>query len=104
MKKSERLTKEADEAENDFQYWNKRRLAKREEQLEMFEEKFLQTIKDSPKVKSVEHRPDQSLYMIDFEDGVSIAYYPKKDRVCIKKTNHWKSYGRTWILNKTQVP
>lgn len=100
MKKSELLFKQADEADNDFQFWAKHHNAEREQRKEHFQEKFLPTIMESPLVVSVSERQDGSMYIIEFTDGVKVDYYPKKDRVFVKKLNHWKSYGRTWILNK----
>jgi len=102
MKKSELLKIQADEEENDFRFWNIHHKAIREERIETFDEFFLPKIKDSHLVSVVESRPDQSLYLIKFSDGVEVAYYPKKDRLCIKKGNQWKCNGRTWIMNKIQ--
>jgi len=100
MKKSDKLFVEAEQEENDFRYWSKIYDAEREKRKENFEDNFLPTIKNSPHVLSIEERMSGSMLMIEFSDGVKIDYYPKKDRVFIKKLCHWKSYGKTWILNK----
>lgn len=100
MKKSEILFRQADEAENDFQFWAKYHNAEREQQAEQFKETFLPTIMDSPLVSRVLERNGGDMYTIEFSDGVMVDYYPKKDRAMIHRPNQWKSYGRTWIFNK----
>lgn len=100
MKKSELLFRQADEADNDFQFWAKHHNAEREQRREQFEEQFLPTIMSSPLVSSVLERNDGDMYAIEFTDGTKVDYYPKKDRAMIHRPNQWKSYGRTWILNK----
>jgi hypothetical protein len=98
MKKSELLHRQADEADNDFQFWNLKTQAEKEEKLERFVEKHLPTIQQSENVVSVEDR--EYMFMIEFKDGTKIDYYPKKDRVFIKKINTWKYNGLAWVLGK----
>ena len=103
MKKSDQLFIDAEQEENDFRYWSKLDNAKKEQRKEVFEEHFLPKIKESEKVVSMEERQSGSMWIIEFSDGVKIDYYPKKDRVFVKRVNHWKSNGKTWILNKIQT-
>lgn len=98
MKKSELLHRQADESDNDFQFWNFKTQAEKEEKFERFTEHHLPKIQQSEKVISVEDR--EHMFMIEFSDGTRIDYYPKKDRVFIKKINHWKSDGLAWLLGK----
>lgn len=43
------------------------------------------------------------MYIIEFSDGTKIDFYPKRDKVFIKKINYWIPYGLSWILSKIQT-
>lgn len=100
MKESELLRIQANEALNDeyCQYLNEK--ADRAERSERFKEYYLLILQESEKVKQVTEK--NHMFVVDFVDGLSVDYYPKADKVLLKKAHQWKTNGLSWLLLKIQ--
>lgn len=98
MKKSEELRIEANKEDNDFSFFNKIKKAKRQEKVEIFEENYLDKILD----KGFDVTPFDGIKVtisnVSDEIGI-IDFFPKANRLLVRKQNKWFSNGVNWIEN-----
>ena len=98
MKKSEEFEEQASHEDNDFKALHLHTKAIREARLERFEELH---IKEQLEKKNCIVVPfDGKKIVIDTQTkkwGI-LDYYPKANRVLIRKDNHWESMGLKWIV------
>lgn len=92
--KSQQLIKESQTEENDFKSFNLLCKALREKRSEKFEE-YLPVISLRYTVKE---RTNGS-YTIETQDYGVIDYFPKANKLLIRKDNSWKKPGLKWIIN-----
>lgn len=101
MKKSEELREEAAREDNDLKAMGILNKSMREGRLERFEENFLPQLE---KLYDIVHHPDQHKYTIDTDTQTNkygiIDYFPKANKVLIRRTNKWKKPGLQWIHKK----
>ncbi len=99
MKKSEHLKKEADEQDSDLAYLGKMVKVFRERNLEHFEDNgYIPLLEYND---CIVHPFDGSKFTINTQTdkfGI-IDFYPKANRVLIRKKNHWESHGLKWLKN-----
>lgn len=94
MKTSERLKKEAEQTDNDFVALGKYTKALREERKEKFEDDWLSLLKKQTEVTKQGYK-----YIFDSEYGI-IDYYPKANKLLIRKKNKWVKPALKFIVNK----
>jgi hypothetical protein len=99
MKKSEDLKKQAAEEENDLKVLGLMTGALREGRLEKFEEDYLPKLKELG--YEITHNEKTHHYLINTTNskvnkGI-IDFYPKANKVCIRKGNRWITKGLKWI-------
>ena len=93
MRKSEKLRIEAQQEDNDLAALGKLTKALREERNEKFEDSWL------PKLEAkteVEKRPNGS-YSFNSKYGI-IDFFPKANKLLIRKTGKWKKPGLQFIV------
>lgn len=96
MKESERLHQIADQEENDLKYLGLKKKAIREERLERFQDYIFKLEALDILVAAF----DGSKHTIDTqrdEFGI-IDYFPKANKVLIRKENRWITQGLKWIV------
>ena len=97
-KKSEQLLHESRTEENDSKSWNLHTKSLREARLERFEEgEYIQLLKDS---NCLVIPFDGRKVIIDTQtDKYGILdYFPKANKVLIRKDNVWKAHGLKWMF------
>jgi len=95
MKKSEELTLASNKEDNDIKSFALACKALRESRSEKFIEDYLPLL---DKTYPIELRTNGS-YTITSEKYGFIDYFPKVNKLLIRKTNKWIKPGITWILN-----
>lgn len=93
IKKSDILFNEARKEENDFKAIALTAKAIRERRMELFESKWLEIVSKQFKV---ELRPNGS-YSINTQLWGILDYYPKSDKLLIRKENKWKKQGLNFL-------
>jgi DNA-binding winged helix-turn-helix (wHTH) protein len=96
MKKSEDLKKEAAESDNDFQAMSLLNKSLRENRLERFQDYIIPL-----QQKGYDIVEDNFKYTIDTDSqsimyGI-IDYFPKANKLLIRKQNRWIKPGLAWI-------
>lgn len=96
MKRSEELKKEAQSEDNDFKSLALHTKSLREARLEKFEEKYQLQLEQ----KGYTVIPfDGQKVVIDTETKWgTVDYFPKANRLLIRKKNQWKDMGLNWIV------
>jgi hypothetical protein len=100
MKESEQIQKEIDELnenDNDFKYLNLEKKKTRAKRAERFD-KLKKQLTDAG-YEITEH-PSQGKYTITPTDYGIIDFYPKANKVLIRKINQWKPDGYHWLIHK----
>lgn len=102
MKKSEELKNAASEEDNNLKALGLMTKSLREGRLERFQEKVLPQLLE--KGYDIAYDEQNVRYTIDTAaSGKSIGivdFYPKGNKVCIRKTNKWINIGLTWIIER----
>jgi hypothetical protein len=101
MKKSEQLKQDAAQEDNDLKAIGMLNKSLREGRLERFEDDYLPKL---VKWYDVVHQPDHHKYTIDTDTQTNkygiIDFFPKANKVLIKRTNKWIKPGLDWINKK----
>jgi len=100
MKKSEQLRKEASMAESDQQCLGLHTKAMREERLERFEDKWLLLLKEKA---TVHYSELLNRYWIENKKFGTIDFYPKANKVLIRKQNKWVKPGLQWLIKNFEL-
>ena len=100
MKKSEQLRKEASMAESDQQCLGLHTKAMREERLERFEEEWLPLLREKT---AVEYFFIPNNYTMKHNNFGTIDYYPKANKVLIRKQNKWIKPGLQWLIKNFEL-
>lgn len=94
MKESERLTKEASEVDNDFTSFKLKCQALRASRSERFIEDWLPLFQARYSIKEVDYK-----YVITTEKFGLLDYYPKANKILVRKDNKWEKPGLKWMIN-----
>lgn len=100
MKKSQELKLRASQEENDIKSFSLLCKALRESRSERFVDDYLPLLR---KRYPVELRSNGS-HSITTQDYGIVDYYPKVNKILIRKTNSWIKPGLRWILNNLLKP
>ena len=96
-KLSQQMKEDVDKEENDLSYMGKMKKVFRQERVERFEDVLPQLLK-SVKVIDITHYEAQGKYMITTDTKFGIVdYYPKANKILIRKDNDWILGGMTWL-------
>ena len=93
--KSDELKKQAESEENDLKAMGLYTKVIREERTERFEKYKEQLLKAGFNITEYE---SQGKFTIDPTEFGIIDYYPKSNKVLIRKTNTWLPAGLRWII------
>lgn len=96
MKESDKFKEEAHSKENDMAFLGAMKKAIRQERAEKFEP-WLEELKSSNKIISITSNEAQGKHTINTENFGIIDYYPKANKLLIRKENTWKTQGLRWI-------
>ena len=98
MKNSERLKKEADTCDNDLAYMGKMKQVYREQRLEKFQDAdYISRLKAKGlSVKELNYGTKITIGDKTDKFGI-IDYFPKANKVLIRKDNRWIIGGLNWI-------
>ena len=96
MKKSEKLTLASQQENNDIKSFGLMCKALREKRSEKFIDGWLEPLQLR---FPVEERTNGSYSITTQEFGI-IDYYPKANKLLIRKDNKWKQPGLKWIIKK----
>lgn len=95
MKKSEELKKIAYEEDNDLKHLGLYKKFVRQSKQERFED-FMKQLEIYE--IEVDYNKDQGRATITTSEFGIVDFYPKADRVLIRKVNHWKNHGLNWLI------
>jgi len=93
---SEELKQEAHNKENDMAFLGAMKKAIRQERAEKFEP-WLEELKTSKKIISIISNEEQGKHTINTEKFGIVDYFPKANKLLIRKENSWKTQGLRWI-------
>lgn len=94
MKESDKLTQQASQEENDSKAFGLYTKALRENRKESFEEKWLNELAKEYRVEI----PSEGKYIIRTERLGVLEFYPKANKILIRKENKWIKPGLKWII------
>ena len=100
MKKSEQLRKEAQSIESDIAYLGAANKIMREERKERFEEEWLPLLREKT---AVEYYFIPNNYTMKHNNFGIIDYYPKANKVLIRKQNKWVKPGLQWLIKNFEL-
>ena len=96
MKKSEALKKEAQQEESDFSYMAKLNKSMREARLERFEDGYAEKL-ESNNCIVIPFNGSKVVIDTQTEKYGIVDYYPKANKILIRKDNKWLNQGLRWI-------
>lgn len=96
MEKSEKLRREAQLEENDLVYMGKMNQVMREQRLERFEP-WIKELQESTEVISLEEFSAQGKFTINTDSFGIVDYFPKANKLLIRRQNKWIKPGFKWI-------
>ena len=99
MKESELIKEQAGQEENDLKYMGLMQKAIRAERSERFEDIWLSRLEQKTKV---EKRPNGS-YSFEMEGMGMVDYYPKANRLLIRRKNEWIKPALHFIIKKFRL-
>jgi len=100
MKKSEQLRIEAASIESDIAYLGAANKIMREERIERFEDTWLNKLLAKTNVL---HDHKSGKYEMYHEKFGSIDFYPKANKVLIRKQNKWIKPGLKWLIKNFEL-
>jgi DNA-binding winged helix-turn-helix (wHTH) protein len=98
MKTSESLKEQAQQADNDFQAMSLLNKSLREHRLEKFQDYIIPLQQRGYDVVESNHKYTIDTDTQDVQFGI-IDYFPKANKLLIRKDNKWVKPGLTWIHN-----
>lgn len=98
MEKLVELRKKLAEEDNDLKALGIGNQIIREERLNRFESYWLEKITTSPKI--TQYQTTNNGYTFWFTDGNIIDFYPKANKLLIRKKNKWVKPALEWIVNE----
>jgi hypothetical protein len=101
MKKSEQLQKELETEDNDLRALGLSTKVLREQRLERFEDEYLEKITSSPKV--INYRVNTEGFTFWLNNGNILDYYPKANKVLIRRTNKWIKPGLQYLIKTLEL-
>lgn len=96
MKESDRLKEEAKQIDNDLAYMGAMNKVMRQERVERFEP-WLEELKQSTSIISIVSDNAQGKHTITTENYGVVDYFPKANKILIRKENKWVQQGLRWI-------
>lgn len=96
MKKSEELRIEAQQEESDFSYMAKMNKSIREARLERFEDVYAEKL-EAKNCIVIPFNGSKVVIDTQTEKFGIIDYYPKANKILIRKQNKWITQGLRWI-------
>jgi len=100
MKKSEYLQQAFNTEENDLKALGIGKQLIRETRKEKFEDFWLSKLKDKT---SVIFEEQNGRYIFQIENKGIIDFYPKANKIHIRKTNKWIQPGLKWIIKHLKL-
>jgi hypothetical protein len=100
MKKSEQLRVEAGSIESDIKYLGAANKIMREERIERFEEEWLPLLKEKA---TVHYSELLNRYWIENKKMGVIDFYPKANKILIRKENRWVKPGLQWLIKNFEL-
>ncbi len=100
MKKSEEIRKQLLEEDNDLRALGIGKQLIREERKERFEDKWLLKLKEK---YAVNHDAQSGRYTFDVKGLGVMDFYPKANKVLIRKLNKWKQPGLKWLISQLDL-
>ena len=97
MKKSEELKQQADAEDNDLKYMGLMNKSLREHRSEKFQQHLLKLEQAGYDIILDNHKYTIDTNTQEIKHGV-IDYFPKANKLLIRKTNKWIKPGLPWIL------
>jgi hypothetical protein len=94
MKESEKLLEESRQEDNDLKSYSIYLKSLREKRSEKFIDGWLKPLSIKYDVKEENYK-----YTITTQEYGIIDYFPKKNKLLIRKKNEWKEQGLKWIIN-----
>jgi len=98
MKKSEELKKQASQEENDFRAMSLYNKSLRETRFEKFHELDIQGQLERKGCIVVPFNGSKVVIDTQTEKWGVIDYFPKANRILVRKGNNWHSAGLRWII------
>ena len=99
MKQSEILKKQLQEEENDIKAFGIECKIIREVKNERFEDTWLPRLEDRITKQNIAYNADMFRYTITTNSHGIIDFYPKANKVLIRKDNKWIKPGLKWLIN-----
>lgn len=96
MKNSEELRAEANQEESDLAYLGKINKATREERLEKLEDGYIQKL-EAKNILVVPFDGQKYILSTNNKKFPIVDYYPKANKILIRKGNKWIVQGLRWI-------
>jgi predicted urease superfamily metal-dependent hydrolase len=105
MKKSEAYRQRAQEADHVLAALGLHTKAVREERKERFEEKWLPLLLEKEVVVTHFANPQNKYEICFMENGTEevVDYFPKVNKILIRKSNKWIKPGLRWIVKKFKL-
>lgn len=94
MKRSEELKKQASQEDNDIKAYGLLTQALREKRSEKFIDGWLEPLKLRYEIVENNYK-----YTITTQDYGILDYFPKANKLLIRKNNKWVKPGLKWIIN-----
>lgn len=95
---SKRMKQEAHSEENDMAFLGQMKKAIRQERVEKAQP-WIENLKNNPEVISLEYLEDLGKYIINTDKFGIIDYFPKANKILIRRQNKWITRGLNWIRN-----
>lgn len=100
MKESEKLKEQASQEDNDLKYMGLMKKAHREERNEEFYANWLGNLYESDRVISIKELTMQGKFEINTSEHGMIDFFPKANKVLIRKKNDWVYPGLKWLITQ----
>lgn len=101
MSKSDELKREAQAEDNDLKAMGLYRKAARESRFEAFSAYIEPLLKKGINVTEI---TNQGKFILEPTEFGTIDYYPKANKVLIRKNNQWYNQGLSWIIRMLLTP
>jgi len=101
MRNLDKLREQLVTEENDLKALGIGKQIIREERNERFEDEWLEKITESPKV--TQYQMANGGYIFWLNDGNIIDFYPKANKLLIRRKNKWIKPGLKWLIAKLHL-